>query len=128
VDRPTARKLRGKSCDPVESSATSQRSAFGSVAVLGLVGAPVLDAKKARRHGHAWERFIAATSDIPFLAVAQGRQRLAWREIGYRRVGLGMAVFLVALAFHRTFWAPAYDPGEQFRLHPEGWCLKTQER
>ncbi len=81
--------------------------AFGSLAVLGFAGAPVLDAKKAKRHGRAWELFASATSDIPFLAVAQGRQQLAWREIGYRRIGFGMALFLVALACHPALFGTA---------------------
>lgn len=74
--------------------------AFGSIALLGLAGAPLLDAKKARRHGPAWDAFAAATSDIPFLAIAQRRQRLAWREIGLWRLALGIAVFLAALLAH----------------------------
>jgi uncharacterized membrane protein len=76
--------------------------AFGSAAFLGLAGAPLLDAKKARRHGRAWQAFAAVTSDIPFLAIMQGRQRFAWREIGSWRIGLGLAVFLIALALHPT--------------------------
>lgn len=78
--------------------------AFGSVAFLGLVGAPILDAKKAGRHGASWVAFAAATSDIPFLAIAQGRQRLALREIGLWRLAAGTALFVVALAFHRLLF------------------------
>ena len=78
--------------------------AFGSVAFLGLAGAPILDAKKARRHQAAWQTFAAATSDIPFLAIAQGRQRLALGEIGWWRIALGVGAFLVTLLFHHTFF------------------------
>jgi uncharacterized membrane protein len=74
--------------------------AFGSVAVLGLAGAPILDAKKAHRHGASWDAFAAATSDIPFLAIVQGRQRLAWGEIGLWRLASSVALFVVALVFH----------------------------
>jgi uncharacterized membrane protein len=45
--------------------------AFGSVAVLGLAGARILDAKKARRHGEAWGAFARETSNVPFLAIAR---------------------------------------------------------
>jgi uncharacterized membrane protein len=55
--------------------------AFGSVGFLALAGASILEAKKARRHGRAWAAFAAATSNIPFLAIAQGRQRLVLREV-----------------------------------------------
>jgi len=71
--------------------------AYGSVAVLGLAGARILDAKKARRHGEAWGAFARATSNVPFLAIAQGRQRFAWREIGLWRLALGIGLFLAAL-------------------------------
>jgi uncharacterized membrane protein len=81
--------------------------AFGSVAFLGLAGAPILDAKKARRHEAAWQTFAAATSDIPFLAIAQGRQRLALGEIGWWRIALGVGVFLVTLLFHQVFFGSA---------------------
>jgi len=74
--------------------------AFGSVAVLGLAGAPILDAKKARRHGEAWCAFARATSNVPFLAIAQGRQRFAWREIGLWRLALGIGLFIVAVLVH----------------------------
>src|SRR5262249_9012335 len=76
--------------------------AFGSVALLGIAGGGLLDAKKARKHGRAWEAFAAVTSDIPFLAIMQSRQRFAWREIGLWRIGLGLGVFITALALHRT--------------------------
>ena len=73
---------------------------FGSIAVLGLAGAPTLDAKKARQHPRAWAAFAAQTSDIPFLAIAQGRQRLSWREIGARRIAVSVGLFMVLLFLH----------------------------
>ena len=81
--------------------------AFGSVAFLGLAGAPILDAKKARRHGEAWKSFAAATSDIPFLAIAQRRQRLRLGEIGWWRISLGTTLFLATLLFHRALFGVA---------------------
>jgi len=74
--------------------------AFGSVAVLGLAGAPILDAKKARTHGAAWDAFARATSNVPFMAIAQGRQRFAWGEIGFWRLALGVGLFLAAVLAH----------------------------
>jgi uncharacterized membrane protein len=41
---------------------------------------------------------------IPFLAVAQGRQRLVWREIGLWRSALAICVFLAALLFHQALF------------------------
>lgn len=78
--------------------------AFGSVALLGLAGAPLLDARKARLHGAAWQAFAAATSDVPFLAIVQGRQRLALDEIRWWRNALGVVLLLAALSFHGTLF------------------------
>jgi uncharacterized membrane protein len=73
---------------------------FGSIALLGLAGAPILDAKKARNHAEGWAAFAAQTSDIPFLAILQGRQRLVWREIGAWRIVLALGVFAGLLLLH----------------------------
>jgi uncharacterized membrane protein len=78
--------------------------AFGSVAFLGLAGAPILDAKKARRHGASWDAFAATTSNVPFLAIVQRRQRFAWSEIGLWRLASGAALFVVALLFHHALF------------------------
>ena len=76
--------------------------AFGSVGFLGIAGSFTLDAKKARSHGKAWISFALATSNIPFLAIIQGRQKLVLREIGPWRIALGMCMFLITLIFDRT--------------------------
>ena len=73
-------------------------------ALAGIVGAAILDAKKAQRHGQRGEAFAAATSNIPFLAFVEGRQRLAWREIGLWRGALAAGLFVVALLFHQTLF------------------------
>lgn len=73
---------------------------FGSIGLLGIAGASILDDKKARKHGMAWHAFAEVTSNIPFLAIIQGRQRLVLREIGLWRIALGTCVSLGALALH----------------------------
>jgi uncharacterized membrane protein len=73
---------------------------FGSLALLGLAGGPVLDAKQARQQGAAWDSFARGSSNVPFLAIAQGRQRFVWREIGLWRLALGTGVFLAAILLH----------------------------
>jgi len=75
---------------------------FGSIGFLGIAGAFVLDAKKARQQGKAWDAFSAATSNIPFLAIVQGRQRLVLREIGLWRIALGICVSFGAFVLHRV--------------------------
>ena len=74
---------------------------FGSIGSLGLIGAPLLDAKKARRHGEKWRQFAAHTSSLPFLAIVQSRQHLAMQEIGWLRIGAAASLFAAASYAHR---------------------------
>jgi uncharacterized membrane protein len=71
---------------------------FGGFLVLALVGTISMDARK--RANPDWPRFAAVTSHIPFVAIAQGRNRIAWREIGWLRPALGLAALAVVLLFH----------------------------
>lgn len=81
---------------------------FGAFLVLALVGPPSIDAKRARKHGEAWERFAASTSNLPFAAIAQGRNRLVPGELGVWRIVLGAVLFVVFLWLHpMLFGAPA---------------------
>lgn len=74
--------------------------AFGSIAVLGLPGGAIMDARKAAGGDPRFHAFLAATSDIPFLAIAQGRQRLVLREIGALRVAGGVAAAAAIFLLH----------------------------
>jgi uncharacterized membrane protein len=71
---------------------------FGSFLLLAAVGTLAMDARK--RANPDWPRFAAVTSHVPFVAIAQGRNRLVWREIGWLRPAIGLAVFFVVLLFH----------------------------
>lgn len=79
---------------------------FGGLLGLALAGPASIDAKRARRHGQRWERFAARTSNLPFAAVAAGRNRLGpvVREIGWWRPLLAVALFAVALIAHRALF------------------------
>ena len=81
---------------------------FGSIGALGLIGAVLLDAKKARRHGTHWRTFAAATSSVPFFAIVQGRQHLVVAEIGWWRIALAVLLFVGVLYAHQ--WAFGVSP------------------
>ena len=61
---------------------------FGGIAIMALAGTRRLDAKKRRAWGERWAPFAAATSNLPFAAITQGRARFdpaesaggAWRS------------------------------------------------
>ena len=73
---------------------------FGGLLLLAAAGTTLQDARKASQLGEDWRRFAAATSNLPFLAIAQGRNRLAWREIGAWRPAAGLAAFVGVLLLH----------------------------
>lgn len=73
---------------------------FGGFLALAALGSVSLDRRKARTAGADWKRFAAATSHVPFVAVAQGRNRIVWREIGWLRPLAGLALFAAFFALH----------------------------
>jgi uncharacterized membrane protein len=73
---------------------------FGGFLVLAAVGTLAMDARK--RANRDWPRFAAATSHVPFVAIAQGRNHIDWREIGWVRPAIGLAAF--ALFFFAHPW------------------------
>jgi uncharacterized membrane protein len=75
---------------------------FGAMLVLALFGTVSIDAKRRRALGKTWDAFAAQTSNLPFAAIAAGRQRLSLSEIGWWRIALAVAVW-AALA-----WAHPY--------------------
>ncbi len=72
----------------------------GAILVTALAGMPSLDAKYAKRYPERWPRFAAATSTLPFVAIAQGRNRLVLREIGWWRPWLAIVLWGVLIALH----------------------------
>lgn len=72
---------------------------FGGLLLLALVGPVLIDRRRAAL-GEDWRRFVAATSNVPFTAILQGRNRFVAREIGYTRPLIGLALFIVLLLLH----------------------------
>ena len=71
---------------------------FGGFLLLAAFGTLAMDRRK--RADPNWARFAAVTSHVPFVAIAQGRNRLVWREVGWTRPIIGLAVFLLFLVAH----------------------------
>ena len=71
---------------------------FGGFLVLAALGTVLMDHRK--RGDADFRRFAAVTSNVPFVAIAQGRNRLAWREIGWARPAAGLALFVALLLLH----------------------------
>ena len=71
---------------------------FGGLLAVAGIGTLLMDSRK--KSNPDWPRFAAVSSNVPFVAVAQGRNRIRWREIGWVRPAAGLAAFFVVLLFH----------------------------
>ena len=85
---------------------------FGGFLVLALLGTILIDRRKASSAD--FQRFAAVTSNVPFVAIAQGRNRIVWREIGWLRPALGISLFVVVLFIH-----PWISGGAQAQPYPQ---------
>ena len=98
---------------------------FGSLLLLALAGTAVIDAKRRRRYGEQWQAFAGSTSNIPFAAIAAGRNRLgpALREIGIVRAVIAIGVYVLIFALHGRVDRSAADVAGAPRLSSGKGCL-----
>lgn len=73
---------------------------FGSFVVLALAGTFLIDARRTRENAPGWGVFLQATSNVPFAAVIDGRQKLVFGEIGLWRVALALALYVLFVWLH----------------------------
>jgi len=75
---------------------------FGGFLLVALCG--TLSLERRKRADPNWPRFAAATSHVPFAAIAQGRNHLVWREIGWTRPLIGLAAYAILLLLHPSLF------------------------
>jgi uncharacterized membrane protein len=73
---------------------------FGGFALLAVLGTVLIDARKNRTLGVDWQRFASVTSNFPFAAIVQGRNQFRFEEIGWKKVAIGLAAYVVLLFAH----------------------------
>ena len=54
---------------------------FGTLLVTALRGTGSIDEKRRRTNKAEFERYLEITSNLPFAAIIQGKNRLAWSEL-----------------------------------------------
>lgn len=82
---------------------------FGGFLFLAAAGTVLIDARKADTLGDDWKRFADATSNVPFGAIVNGRNRFRFAEIGWRRIAVGVGLYVLLLLAHPfLFGAPPY--------------------
>ena len=73
---------------------------FGTFLVTSLAGMPSIDAKLARRDPATWRTLAAATSIVPFAAIAEGRNRFVPDEIGWLTPLIAVVAWAIVLHLH----------------------------
>lgn len=82
---------------------------FGALAIMAVLGARSIDRKGAARAPLAWARFEDMTSNVPFVAILQSRNRLAISEMAWR-LALGVLAALGVAMLHRTAFGVGIVP------------------
>jgi uncharacterized membrane protein len=77
---------------------------FGAFFVLSLLGPRSIDGRRAKRMGEKWTRYAQSTSVLPFVAVLQGRNRVAWSEFSPWPLLVTIAVYAFFIAMHARFF------------------------
>ncbi len=72
----------------------------GSIATLGILGTWHIEARRRRECGQAWLAFTQKTSVVPFAAILGGRTTVTLKQIGWWRIGLGLAAYGSMLWLH----------------------------
>jgi uncharacterized membrane protein len=76
---------------------------FGLIGALALGGTVLIDRKKQLALGSYWQRLANVTSNIPFAALACGRTRLRWRDIGMLRPLAALLLYAVLFLAHPLY-------------------------
>lgn len=73
---------------------------FGALAVVALLGARLIDVRRTRENPPGWGVFMQATSNLPFAAILQRRQRLRPGEFGLGRLALALGLYVGLIWAH----------------------------
>jgi uncharacterized membrane protein len=79
---------------------------FGALGLMVLFGTRSIDRKGRARDAEGFARFEAVSSNVPFAAILQGRNRLALGEIALPALAGLAAAFVVAWAHGALFGTP----------------------
>jgi uncharacterized membrane protein len=80
---------------------------FASIAFLAFYGTRVLDEKKRQSWpAEDWQRFSAATSNLPFAALATSRNQWRMKEIRWWRLIVTALLYVVLIVLHTYAGVP----------------------
>ncbi|MGD8416837.1 MAG: NnrU family protein [Pseudomonadales bacterium] len=73
---------------------------FASLGAVAGLGTLLMDRRRAATFGEAWRAYAAHTSNVPFLAIVQGRNRLVFGELWLPLI-VGGGLYVLLLWGHR---------------------------
>jgi uncharacterized membrane protein len=77
---------------------------FGTFLIVAVGGPFSIDRKRKETFGDAWNRFAALTSNVPFIAIVEGRNSLKISELGWWRAVLVVLFYGLFLHFHQILF------------------------
>jgi uncharacterized membrane protein len=77
---------------------------FGAFLIVAVGGPFSIDRKRKKAFGDAWNQSVALTSNVPFMAIIEGRNSLKIGELGWWPVVLALVVYGLFLYLHRTLF------------------------
>ncbi len=84
---------------------------FGTFFLVSFLGTFSIDAKRSRKMGEDWTGFARQTSNVPFAAIAAGRNKLSLGELLDWRCLVALLVFLAILFSHARLFGVSPFPG-----------------
>ncbi len=76
---------------------------FGTLLVTALRGTGSIDEKRRRTNKAEFGRYLEITSNVPFAAIIQGKNRLAWSELWVPVVIAGLLLAVLLHVHQRLF-------------------------
>jgi len=73
---------------------------FGTMALTAGFGTLMIDLKKSRQEGEGWKTFYATTSNVPFMAILQGRNAFQLTNTNWQAIVISLVVYTVVYYFH----------------------------
>lgn len=77
---------------------------FSTFLLLALSGTVLIDRRKAATLGDDWRRYAAITSNLPFAAIATGRNQFKPGEIGWVKPAAALALYVLSLWQHTNLF------------------------
>ncbi len=79
---------------------------FGSLVLTAGLGSMMIDRRHIQDSQPGWGVYLQRSSNLPFLAILQGRQKLVPAEIGWARTAGALALYLLVLFAHPYLFGP----------------------